>query len=315
VAAVPSAGKVGADLGGVAETVLWTTYQRSVEARRQDAVLDDPEVIALVDRIDYPFEQRFGGRGFSQWQALRARCFDREVRRFLGRHPDGTVAALGEGFETQFWRVDNGRVQWLSVDVPETIRLREILLPQSPRLRTLACSAFEERWIDEVAVSRGALVTAQGLLMYFERSAVHGLIATCARRLPRGELVFDAVPEWLSKRSQRGDLKTAGGYQAPPWLWSVNADKERRLASLHPNITELRALRLPRGRSALHGFAMPILSRVPPCVAGFFPSSVPNSGLCRHESDDGVGHRDRIVDRDPRLGSGNGDQRCPGELG
>jgi O-methyltransferase involved in polyketide biosynthesis len=54
---VPSAGKVGVDLGGVAETVLWTTYQGSVEARRQDAVLDDPEVIALVDRIDYPFEQ------------------------------------------------------------------------------------------------------------------------------------------------------------------------------------------------------------------------------------------------------------------
>jgi O-methyltransferase involved in polyketide biosynthesis len=126
--------------------------------------------------------------------------------------------------------------------MPETIRLREILLPQSPRLRTPACSAFEERWIDEVDVSRGALVTAQGLLMYFERSAVHGLIATCARRLPRGELVFDAVPEWLSKRSQRGDLKTAGGYQAPPWLWSVNADEERRLASLHLNITELRRI-------------------------------------------------------------------------
>lgn len=66
------------------------------------------------------------------------------------------MAALGEGFETQFWRVDNGRVQWLSVDVPETIRLREILLPQSPRLRTLACSAFEERWIDEVDVSRAS---------------------------------------------------------------------------------------------------------------------------------------------------------------
>jgi hypothetical protein len=86
----------------------------------------------------------------------------------------------------------------------------------------------------------------------------------CARRFPGGELVFDVVPEWLSKSSQRGALKTAGGYQPPPWLWSVNADEERRLASLHPNITELRALRLPRGRGTLHGFVMPILGRVPP---------------------------------------------------
>ena len=77
---VRSARRVGVDLSGVAESVLWTTYQRSVEARRPDAVLDDPKVIELVDRIDYPFEQRFGGRGFGQWQALRARCLDREAR-------------------------------------------------------------------------------------------------------------------------------------------------------------------------------------------------------------------------------------------
>jgi O-methyltransferase involved in polyketide biosynthesis len=34
-------------------------------------------------------------------------AFDREVRRFLAAHPGGTVVALGEGLETQFWRVDN----------------------------------------------------------------------------------------------------------------------------------------------------------------------------------------------------------------
>jgi hypothetical protein len=34
------------------------------------------------------------------------------VRRFLVEHPEGTVVALGEGLETQFWRVDNGLVRW-----------------------------------------------------------------------------------------------------------------------------------------------------------------------------------------------------------
>ena len=43
---------VAVDLSGVAETALWTTYQRSVEARRRDAVLDDPKAIELVDRTD-----------------------------------------------------------------------------------------------------------------------------------------------------------------------------------------------------------------------------------------------------------------------
>jgi hypothetical protein len=48
----------------------------------------------------------------------------------------------------------------------------ERILPTSPRPRTLACSAREgARGVDEVDESRAALVTAQGLLMTFERSA------------------------------------------------------------------------------------------------------------------------------------------------
>src|SRR5690349_23305140 len=185
-------GRVRVALGGVPETLLWTLYQRAAEARRGDAVLEDPLAVELVERIDYPFAQRFGSGGFGQWQALRARCFDDEVRRFLQRHPDGTVVALGEGLETQFWRVDNGRVHWLTVDVPETIELRERLLPDDPRRRrTVAGSALDEGWLDEVDAQRAVLVTAQGLLMYFERTDVHALIARCAARLPGAELVFD----------------------------------------------------------------------------------------------------------------------------
>jgi O-methyltransferase involved in polyketide biosynthesis len=108
---------VTVQLGGVPETLLWTLYHRAIEARRPDGILDDPRAVALVDAIEYPFAERFGTRDgpLSQWQALRVKTFDREVRRFLAAHPAGTVVALGEGRETQFWRVDNGSVRWLTV--------------------------------------------------------------------------------------------------------------------------------------------------------------------------------------------------------
>jgi O-methyltransferase involved in polyketide biosynthesis len=260
---VPADEQLRVELGAVPETLLWTLYHRAVEARRDDAVLDDPLAVDLVDRLDYPFE-RFGtGAGLGQWQALRVRCFDDEVRRFLARHPDGQVVALGEGLETQFWRVDNGRVRWLSVDLPEVVELRDGLLPASPRRHTIGCSALDERWIDEVDGARGLLVTAQGLLMYFEPAAVHGFLATCARRLRGGAIVFDAVPEWLRARSARGGLKSGEGYQAPPWQWGIDAPEEQRIAAL-PGIAELRALRLPRGRGLLHGYALPLATRIPP---------------------------------------------------
>jgi O-methyltransferase involved in polyketide biosynthesis len=180
------------ELGGVPETLLWTLYHRAVEARRPDAVLRDPKAVEVVERIDYPFEARFGSGRLGQWQALRVRCFDREIRRFLATHPDGTVVALGEGLETQFWRVDDGRVRWVGVDVSETVALRARLLPDEPRRRSVACSALDERWMDGIDASGGVLVTAQGLLMYFEQPDVHRLIAACAS-CDSGGRIGDAV--------------------------------------------------------------------------------------------------------------------------
>ena len=159
--------RVSVQLDPVPETLLWTLWHRAVEARRRDRVLDDPLAVELVDRIDFPFVERFGdGRTLSQWQALRVRCFDNAIRRFLSAHSGGTVVALGEGLETQLWRVDDRRVQWLSVDLPEVIQARRELLPPHERNRMVAASVLEPAWLDAVPHGTDVLVTAQGVLMY-----------------------------------------------------------------------------------------------------------------------------------------------------
>ena len=203
-------------LEGVSETTLWTLHHRASEAARPDRVLHDPMAVELVETIDFPFEARFGTSStWSQWQALRARTFDREVRRFLHDHPDGTVIALGEGLETQLWRVNNNHVRWVSVDLPPVIQLRRQLLPASPRLELVASSVVDGGWLHEIDPT-GTLVTAQGLLMYLEPEQVHELIAACAARIPDGGLLFDAVPRWLSERTKREPLGKPGGYRPPP---------------------------------------------------------------------------------------------------
>src|SRR3954465_12831349 len=108
--------KIVPQLTGVPETLLWTLYYRAQEAARPDSVLDDPLAVELVHRIDYPFAARLGqGSRRAQWQGLRAPPFHARVPAFLGAHPGGAVVALGEGLETQFWRVDDGQVDWLGV--------------------------------------------------------------------------------------------------------------------------------------------------------------------------------------------------------
>jgi O-methyltransferase involved in polyketide biosynthesis len=255
---------IKAGLDGVPETLLWNLYQRATEARRPDAVIRDPKAVELAGAIDYPFRERFGAGGLGQWQALRARCFDLAAGRFLASHPAGTVVALGEGLETQFWRVDNGQVRWLTVDLPETVALRNELLPaESGRQRTLSCSALDETWLEQVDTGDGVLVTAQGLLMYFQPAEVHRLVSACAERLPGGSLVFDGVPPWFSARTLKGEMRTRQGYQTPPMPWAVDAAEQERLRGLHPGIAALTDLRPPRGRGLLYGWLFPGLNRVP----------------------------------------------------
>jgi len=252
----PHGGRVKVELEGVPETLLWNLYNRAAEARRSGRrLIDDPWAMELVDRIDYPFE-RFGGAPMAQWHALRVRCLDDEVQRFLAERPGGVVVALGEGLETQFWRVDDGRVQWLTVDLPETVVVRRALLPDDPpRRRTMACSALDPRWMDEVAASgvppQDVLISAQGLLMYLPEAEVEQLIARCADRFPGGRFLFDALPRAMVARNQAGAFDSAEGtYRAPRWRWGMDVKEYRKVAAVSPRIAEVRSLRLSRGRGA-----------------------------------------------------------------
>jgi O-methyltransferase involved in polyketide biosynthesis len=256
--------RVRVELGGVAETLLWTLWNRAAEARRPDPVLRDPLAVELVERIDYPFAERFGPPWLAQWQALRARCFDHEVLRFMRARPGGTVVALGEGLETQFWRVDDGRVRWVGVDLPETVALRRRLLPAASRRMDVAGSAFDLGWLDALGEARDVLVTAQGLLMYFGRGEVHGLLRALAARLPPGAtLLFDAVPPWLAAGARRVSAAArAGEFAPPPWRWVMDAREERAVGAL-PGVAALEPLALPRGRGIVFDFVLPLAGEVP----------------------------------------------------
>lgn len=258
-------GRVTVTLTGVPETLLWTLYQRACDARDPSTAFQDPRAVELVDTVDYPFAETFGPPSpfLAQSQSLRVRTFDSVVRRFLDERPDGTVVALGEGLETQFWRVDNGRMRWLTVDLPETVAVRLRLLPDGERRRTFACSALDPAWPDQVDTARGVLVTAQGLLMYLRPPEVREVIATCAEHFPGGALVFDAVPRWFSARTTHGGMRTprASPCRRCPGGWT--AGELRKVYGAHPHITEVREIPPPRGRGVYYGAVQPVLRRLP----------------------------------------------------
>ena len=242
-----AAGQIAPDLADVSETMLWALHNRATEAGRHDGILVDPDSVRIRNAINYDFAGRFGDPAGSL--AVRAAEIDRALRRWLERHPNGFVVSLGEGLETQVRRVDNGRLRWLSVDLPEAIRLRERFLAPTDRFHHIGVSALDVTWMDAVDPSSGVFVVAQGLLMYLESEAVHRLYSCIADRFPAAEMVFDVVPRWFSRLTLLG-WKQSPLYRLPPMPWGINRDElEPTLRRWHPRLNDVEFLdyRAPRG--------------------------------------------------------------------
>ncbi|WP_041795212.1 class I SAM-dependent methyltransferase [Pararhodospirillum photometricum] len=234
-------------LSGVPETMLWTLHNRATEAGRPDGILRDEMARQIYRSLDYDFERSFGKAEPSH--GVRSVVFDAEVRAFLAHHPDGVIVNLGEGLETQRFRVAGERALWLSVDVPEAIAIRERFITPDEQHHHVALSVMDRQWFDAVPSGRAVFITAQGLLMYFTPEDVAALLRDMAARFPGAWFMFDHIPRWFSERTLRGYQKTPH-YTAPPMPWGINRDEVTpTLRAWLPDLADLVTVpfRWPRG--------------------------------------------------------------------
>lgn len=258
--------KHSADLTGVSETALMTLLVRATEARRPDALIDDPMAIRLVDSLD--FDRAKFGYVRRQDMAVRALVFDKCTRRYLRDHPRATVVALAEGLQTSFYRLDAGAedvghdFRWLTVDLPPMIDLRNKLLPPSDRVRALAQSALDFSWMDQVDTSEGVFITAEGLLMYLQPDEAMSLIRECAARFPGGQMIFDLAPSgfaFLVKRGLRASLR----YRVPPMPFSLTIAEAADLVNAVPGVRAVHDLPAEQARGRLINALLWTAQRVP----------------------------------------------------
>lgn len=221
------------DLHGVPSTLLVPLACRALEAARPDAILRDPRALEVY--------QSLGGSpaflmGMSPTDvfvtAMRVRQFDSFARDFLARNPGGLVVDLGCGLDTRFNRLDDGRLSWLGLDMPEVIDLRRQVLADGERCRSIACSMFDVSWLEEVARARQPVIfLAEGVFPYFSTAEVRPVLKAMAQRFPAGELVFDAAAPFIARHHNRNSsvLKRSGARL----LWDAKSPQELETWGLH----------------------------------------------------------------------------------
>jgi O-methyltransferase involved in polyketide biosynthesis len=191
-----------------------------MESQRPDALVRDPKAVELVGQLHYDFSgvQRLKDEQVNY--VLRMREFDRLARVFLAEHPGGVIVDLGCGLDTRFERIDNGRVEWYGLDLPEVIELRKELLDETPRSHFIGCSVLDNAWLEPVSVhgQRPFLFLAEGVFMYLEGAQVKSLVLTLRDRFPGAELAFDAyspIHVW------RHNLQTSTSKISFPARWGI----------------------------------------------------------------------------------------------
>ena len=213
-------------LSGVPETMLQTVYARAKESRGRGAIRD-LKAEEIIGRLDYDFSLADKDAAMHSGVIARTIVLDRLVGEYLAAHSGATVMNLACGLDTRCYRMQ-GYAHWYNLDLPETIAVREALLPESGSISQLAMSAMDDWGAAVEGPSGPALVIIEGLTMYLTQVDVQRIFAVIAGRFPAATVFTETMNPMVVKRFKE---KSIEGSKAK-FTWGVKDG--RALAALLP---------------------------------------------------------------------------------
>lgn len=64
--------------------------------------------------------------------------FDKALKKLLAKYPDAVCVNIGCGLDDRFSRVDNGKIRWFNVDLPDSIEVRKKIFKETEREHMIA---------------------------------------------------------------------------------------------------------------------------------------------------------------------------------
>ena len=219
------------DISGVPETMIQTLYARAKESGKKNHKIYDEKAIEIVKRLDYDFSAADKDVAMSTGVIARTILLDRMVQEFVDTYPDALVINIACGMDTRFYRVDNGRIEWVNIDLPETINVRRRFLEEQGRVSMIACSAMDPAWTDQISSDKKeVLVVVEGLTMYLSEQDVRQILTIIADHYP-GAAVFMEIlsPKFVGKNVEKSISKSKASF-----TWGAGSGKE--LARMVPDM-------------------------------------------------------------------------------
>ncbi|NCC26047.1 MAG: class I SAM-dependent methyltransferase [Deltaproteobacteria bacterium] len=214
--------KIKIEKGTVQETLLLPLWGRAYETQRKNPRLVDEDAVKIIKHFDYDFSDIEKSQAMSQhgWVA-RSLHTDKMTLSFMKRHPEATIVNIGCGMDTTFNRIDNGKIMFYELDLPDVMAIRMNFYEDSDRHKSIASSFLKTEWFKEIEVRDGLLFLAGGVFMYFEEKQIKSFFIQIADYFKNCEFFFDSLSPMGMKIAKKQVLKKGGMEMSMDGGWGL----------------------------------------------------------------------------------------------
>ena len=204
-------GKIKPTINGSAETMLQSFYARAQYSKRKNHKFYDAKAVELVDKIDYDFSAAAKDSAMGKGVIARTIVFDELVKNYIEKNPGCTVVNTACGLDTRFYRMDNGKITWYNLDLPETIAIRNQIFEESGRVSTIGISALDSAWPKEVKVRGKMLFIIEGLSMYLTAEENGKILKVIKDNFDNAYILMECLAKtWIKKEGIEKSIQQTG---------------------------------------------------------------------------------------------------------
>ena len=214
-------------LSGVPETMLQTVYARAKESRGRGTI-HDAKAEEIIEKLDYDFFLADKDTAMHSGVIARTIVLDKLTKAWLTSHPGAVVLNIACGLDTRCYRM-TGYAHWYNLDLPETMAVREKLLPESGTISQIAMSAMDD-WGGEIKEQNTpVLIIIEGLTMYLTETDVQQIFTVISNRFSKATVFVETMNPMIVKRFKEKSIDASNA----KFTWGVKNGEA--LAELLPD--------------------------------------------------------------------------------
>ena len=226
-------------LSGVPETMLQTIYARAKESGGRGTI-HDTKAEEIVGKLDYDFTLAEKDTAMHSGVIARTIVLDRLTKAWLSAHPGAVVVNIACGLDTRCYRM-KGFCHWYNLDLPETMAVREKLLPESGTISQIAMSAMED-WGSKISEQNvPVLIVIEGLTMYLNAKDVQQIFAVISSRFSQATIFVETMNPTIVRHFKEKSIDASNA----KFIWGIKNGKA--LAELLPGFRFMKEHSLTEG--------------------------------------------------------------------